>query len=42
MKITLSIIKADIGSLGGHIKPSARSLKSVEEFVAHRKQRAFR
>jgi fructose 1,6-bisphosphate aldolase/phosphatase len=33
MKTTLSIIKADIGSLGGHIKPSARLLKRVEEFV---------
>ncbi|HHT9121086.1 MAG TPA: fructose 1,6-bisphosphatase, partial [Candidatus Hypogeohydataceae bacterium YC41] len=33
MKITLSVIKADIGSIGGHIKPSARVLQSVKDFV---------
>ena len=33
MKITLSIIKADIGSIGGHIKPSKKLLKRVDEFV---------
>ncbi|MBW2039088.1 MAG: fructose 1,6-bisphosphatase [Deltaproteobacteria bacterium] len=33
MKITLSIIKADIGSIGGHIKPSKQLLESVREFV---------
>jgi len=33
MKTTLSIIKADIGSLGGHIKPSTPLFKKVEEFV---------
>ncbi len=33
MKITLSIIKADIGSLGGHIKPSAKVFNRVEGFV---------
>lgn len=33
MKITLSAIKADIGSVGGHIKPSCRLLESVEEFI---------
>jgi fructose 1,6-bisphosphate aldolase/phosphatase len=41
MKITLSIIKADIGSLGGHIKPSARLLKSVEEYVAQNNKGLF-
>jgi fructose 1,6-bisphosphate aldolase/phosphatase len=35
MKITLSVIKADIGSIGGHIKPSARLLKRVEEYVSN-------
>lgn len=32
-KITLSIIKADIGSIGGHIKPSQKLLKTVENYV---------
>lgn len=29
MKTTLSIIKADIGSIGGHIKPSRQLLERV-------------
>lgn len=33
MKTTLSIIKADIGSIGGHIRPSARLLKRVEDYI---------
>ncbi|UCC66661.1 MAG: fructose 1,6-bisphosphatase [Deltaproteobacteria bacterium] len=33
MKITLSIIKADIGSVGGHIKPSQKLLERVREYV---------
>ena len=33
MKITLSIIKADIGSIGGHIKPSEKLLQTVEDYV---------
>jgi len=33
MKITLSIIKADIGSIGGHIKPSQKLLETVENFI---------
>jgi len=33
MKTTLSIIKADIGSIGGHIKPSKQLLERVREFV---------
>jgi fructose 1,6-bisphosphate aldolase/phosphatase len=33
MKITLSIIKADIGSIGGHFKPSERLLEKVRSFV---------
>ncbi|MEW5771145.1 MAG: fructose-1,6-bisphosphate aldolase/phosphatase [Pseudomonadota bacterium] len=33
MKITLSVIKADIGSIGGHIAPSARLLETVRHHV---------
>jgi fructose 1,6-bisphosphate aldolase/phosphatase len=33
MRITLSIIKADIGSVGGHIKPSRQLLERAREFV---------
>ncbi|RMD71691.1 MAG: fructose 1,6-bisphosphatase, partial [Gammaproteobacteria bacterium] len=33
MKITLSVIKADIGSIGGHITPSRRLVEAVEEHV---------
>ncbi|HEX9101119.1 MAG TPA: fructose 1,6-bisphosphatase [Polyangia bacterium] len=29
MRLTLSVIKADVGSIGGHTKPSARMLDSV-------------
>ncbi len=32
-KITLSIIKADIGSIGGHIKPSQKVLETVENYI---------
>lgn len=32
-KITLSIIKADIGSIGGHIKPSEKLLQTVEKHI---------
>lgn len=34
MKVTLSCIKADIGSIGGHIKPSKRLMKEVNDFIA--------
>ncbi|MFQ5776033.1 MAG: fructose-1,6-bisphosphatase [Kiloniellaceae bacterium] len=34
MKITLSVIKADVGSVGGHTKPSARMLEAVEAEVS--------
>jgi fructose 1,6-bisphosphatase len=34
MKITLSVIKADIGSIGGHIAPSHRLLETVRDRVA--------
>ncbi len=33
MKLTLSVIKADIGSIGGHIRPSAALLGSVRNYV---------
>lgn len=32
-KITLSLIKADIGSIGGHTKPSQKILETVKEFI---------
>lgn len=33
MKITLSVIKADVGSIGGHTKPSNEMIKIVKEHV---------
>jgi fructose 1,6-bisphosphate aldolase/phosphatase len=33
MKTTLTVIKADIGSIGGHIQPSKRVLQRVREVV---------
>lgn len=38
MKITISVLKADIGSIGGHIKPSLALLQEVRNFVAARSQ----
>ncbi len=32
-KITLSIIKADVGSIGGHIKPSEEMIEAVKDYV---------
>ncbi len=34
MKLTLSVIKADVGSIGGHIAPSKRLLDTVRGHVA--------
>jgi len=34
MKITLSVLKADIGSIGGHIKPSQALLHEVKNYVS--------
>ncbi len=34
MKTTLSIIKADIGSIGGHIRPSEKLIAEVRNHVA--------
>jgi fructose 1,6-bisphosphate aldolase/phosphatase len=36
MKTTLSVIKADIGSIGGHICPSRQLLSTVRSLVAER------
>jgi len=36
MRITLSAIKADIGGIGGHTRPSEGLLQSVENYVAAR------
>jgi fructose 1,6-bisphosphate aldolase/phosphatase len=33
MKTTLTVIKADIGSIGGHLLPSRRLVERVKEFV---------
>jgi fructose 1,6-bisphosphate aldolase/phosphatase len=33
MKVTVSVIKADIGSIGGHIAPSRRLLETVRDHV---------
>jgi fructose 1,6-bisphosphate aldolase/phosphatase len=35
MKITLSVIKADIGSIGGHIRPSHELVDAVRKYVDH-------
>jgi len=32
-KITISVIKADVGSIGGHIKPSEEMLEAVKEEI---------
>ena len=32
-KITISVIKADIGSIGGHVRPSEKLLATVEHYV---------
>lgn len=36
LKITVTAIKADIGSIGGHLKPSQELLARVEETIAER------
>jgi len=33
MKVTISVIKADVGSLAGHVKPSQKLLEAVENYV---------
>jgi fructose 1,6-bisphosphate aldolase/phosphatase len=34
MRLTLSVIKADVGSIGGHTKPSARMIEATRQAVA--------
>ncbi len=34
MKITISVIKADIGSIGGHLKPSERLLDTIRNYIS--------
>ena len=41
VKTTLSVIKADIGSIGGHIKPSARLIKRVAEYIGDEGRELF-
>jgi fructose 1,6-bisphosphate aldolase/phosphatase len=36
MKVTLSVIKADIGSIGGHIRPSEKLVDTVRATVAEK------
>jgi len=36
MKLTLSVIKADIGSIAGHVAPSKRLREAVETFIRER------
>ncbi len=39
MKTTLSVIKADIGSIGGHVAPSQLLLATVKAYIAERASR---
>lgn len=34
MRITLTVIKADIGSIGGHIKPSQHVMERVSQYIS--------
>ncbi len=34
MKVTLTVIKADVGSIGGHIKPSSDMMKAVRDYIS--------
>jgi len=36
MEITLSVLKADIGSIGGHIQPSTALTEKVREIIQHK------
>ncbi|NOR13014.1 MAG: fructose 1,6-bisphosphatase, partial [Candidatus Aminicenantes bacterium] len=33
MKVTLSVLKADVGSIGGHIVPSKALIETIRTFV---------
>lgn len=39
MKITLSVIKADVGSIGGHNRPSMRLLETLENYIKDKGKR---
>ena len=41
MKVTISVIKADIGSIGGHIRPSARLMETVDAYVTEHGVKLF-
>jgi fructose 1,6-bisphosphate aldolase/phosphatase len=41
MKITVSVIKADVGSIGGHIVPSLTLMETVRNFVAREKNKTI-
>ena len=36
MKITISVIKADVGSIGGHMAPSRRLLEAIQEHISQK------
>ena len=42
MKITLSVIKADIGSIAGHIRPSIGLMEAVRGYVEKEKNKIIR
>ncbi|MEE9198791.1 MAG: fructose 1,6-bisphosphatase [Dehalococcoidia bacterium] len=41
MRVTLSVIKADVGSIGGHTRPSAEMMSSVEVVVKKAKKKGL-
>jgi fructose 1,6-bisphosphate aldolase/phosphatase len=41
MHVTLTVIKADIGSIGGHIKPGERLKSRVKEYIEGRGKKLF-
>jgi fructose 1,6-bisphosphate aldolase/phosphatase len=41
MKVTISVIKADIGSIGGHICPSQRLVETVRAHVREHAESFF-
>jgi len=40
-KITLSVIKADVGSIGGHIKPSDEMIDAVKRYIKNKGKGIF-
>jgi fructose 1,6-bisphosphate aldolase/phosphatase len=41
MKTTLSVIKADVGSIGGHVAPSRELVEAVEQHVREKGRHLF-